>query len=66
MKDGQASRRGFFKAVVVGGATTAAAVATVVVGDRKSATATADPDAPKQTGYRETAHIQQYYRTTKV
>jgi hypothetical protein len=66
MKDEQASRRGFFKTVAIGGATAVAAVATTIVGHRKSATTTADADAPKQTGYRETAHIRQYYRTTQI
>jgi hypothetical protein len=66
MRDVQATRRGFFKAVAIGGATAVAAVATTVVGDRKSATTTAGGDAPKRTGYRETAHIRQYYRTTQV
>jgi NaMN:DMB phosphoribosyltransferase len=66
MKDVQASRRGFFKTVAIGGATAAAAVATVVVGDRKSAINSAGADTPKQTGYRETEHIRQYYRTTQV
>ena len=66
MKDVQASRRGFFKTVAIGGATAAAAVATTIVGERKTATTTAGADAPKQTGYSETAHIRQYYRTTQV
>ena len=66
MKDVQASRRGFFKTVAIGGATAAAAVATVIVGDPKSVTTSAEADEPKQAGYRETAHIQQYYRTTQV
>jgi len=66
MKDVQASRRGFFKAVAIGGATAAVAVATTVVGDRKGVTTTAGADATKQPGYRETAHIRQYYRTTQV
>jgi nitrous oxide reductase len=66
MKDLQASRRGFFKAVAIGGATAAAAVATTIVGERKAATPAAGADSSKQTGYRETAHILQYYRTTQV
>jgi hypothetical protein len=66
MKDVQASRRDFFKSVAIGGATAAAAVATVVVGERKSALTIAQADEPKQTGYRETEHIRQYYRTTQV
>jgi hypothetical protein len=66
MKDGQASRRGFFKTVAIGGATAAAAVATAIVGERKSPLTIAEADEPKQTGYRETEHIRQYYRTTQV
>lgn len=65
MRTEQPSRRGFFKAVAIGGATAAAAVATTLVGERKSATSTATTEA-KQTGYRETAHIRHYYRTTQV
>jgi hypothetical protein len=66
MKDVQASRRGFFQAVAVGGATAAALVVTTVVGERKTATPEASSEGSKQTGYRETAHIRQYYRTTQV
>ncbi len=65
-KDVQASRRGFFKTVAIGGATAAAAVATTIVGERKPVITAAAGDAPKQTGYHETAHIRQYYRTTQV
>ncbi|HQR22051.1 MAG TPA: twin-arginine translocation signal domain-containing protein [Burkholderiaceae bacterium] len=65
MKTEQPSRRGFFKAVAIGGATAAAAAATTLVGDRKIVS-TATGAAPKQTGYRETAHIRHYYRTTQV
>ena len=60
------SRRGFFKAVAISGATAAAAVATTIVGGRKAATPAAGADASTQTGYRETAHIRHYYRTTQV
>jgi len=60
------SRRGFFKAVVIGGATAAAAVATTIVGERKAVTIAAGADASTQTGYRETAHIRHYYRTTQI
>lgn len=66
MKSMQPSRRGFFKAVAIGGATAAAAVATTIVGERKATTPTAGATASVQTGYRETAHIRQYYRTTQV
>ena len=66
MKDVQASRRGFFKAVAMGGATAAAAAVTTVVGERKAATNTGVADDSTHTGYRETAHIRQYYRTTQI
>jgi 2-methylcitrate dehydratase PrpD len=66
MKTEQPSRRGFFKAVAIGGATAAAAVATTLVGERKSVTNAATAADSKQTGYRETAHIRHYYRTTQV
>jgi hypothetical protein len=59
-------RRSFFKAVAIGGATAAAAVATTMVGERRSLTATNVAEAPQPTGYRETAHIRDYYRTTQV
>lgn len=65
MNNVQPSRRGFFKAVAIGGAAAAAAVATTVVGERKALTNVgADNSTP--TGYRETAHIRHYYRTTQV
>jgi hypothetical protein len=66
MKDLQASRRSFFRTVAIGGATAVAAVATTILGERKAATSAAGADAPKQTGYRETEHIRQYYRTAQV
>ena len=66
MKDVQASRRGFFKAVAIGGATAAAAVATTIVGERKASTPASDANASTQNGYRETAHIRQYYSTTQI
>jgi hypothetical protein len=66
MKDQQASRRGFFRKVAIGGAAAVGVVATAILGQRKSATSVAGADAPKQTGYRETEHIRQYYRTTQV
>jgi len=43
----------------------AAAVATTLVGERKTVTNAATADST-QTGYRETAHIRNYYRTTQV
>jgi hypothetical protein len=66
MNNVQPSRRGFFKAVAIGGAAAAAVVATTLVGERRSATGTAVADAPKPAGYRETAHIRHYYRTTQI
>jgi hypothetical protein len=66
MRDEQASRRGFFKKVAIGGATAVGVVATTILGERRSATTVAGVDAPEQTGYRETEHIRQYYRTTQV
>lgn len=65
MDNVKAGRRGFFKAVAIGGAAAAAVVATTIVGERRSATATNVPEA-KPDGYRETAHIRHYYRTTQV
>jgi len=66
MNDKQPSRRGFFKAVAIGGATAAAAVVTTVVGERKATTNAGVAADSESTGYRETAHIRQYYRTTQV
>jgi len=66
MKDDQPSRRGFFKAVAIGGATAAVAVATTIVGERRVATDTSVADDSPRVGYRETAHIRHYYRTTQV
>lgn len=66
MDNVQPSRRGFFKAVAIGGATAAAAVATTLVGERKLLSDPAVADDSKQLGYRETAHIRHYYRTTQV
>jgi nitrous oxide reductase len=66
MKTTDPSRRGFFKTVAIGGAAAAAAVATTLVGERKTATGTAVEGASTQVGYRETAHIRHYYRTTQV
>ena len=66
MNNAKPSRRSFFKAVAIGGATAAAAMATTIVGERKAAIPAAGADASTQTGYRETAHIRHYYRTTQV
>jgi hypothetical protein len=56
------SRRNFLLAVTAGGAATAAAVVA-----QKAPTAPT-PDKSKRTGagYAESAHIRNYYRTTKV
>ena len=66
MKTAEPSRRGFFKTVAIGGAAAAAAVATTLVGERRTATGTPVADDSTRTGYRETAHIRHYYRTTQV
>jgi hypothetical protein len=66
MKNDQPSRRGFFKAVAIGGATAAAAVATTLVVERRVAKDTLVADDSTRVGYRETAHIRHYYRTTQV
>jgi len=59
-------RRGFFKTVAIGGAAAAATVATTLVGQRTTAPGTVSADDSTQAGYRETAHIRHYYRTTQV
>lgn len=66
MKSAEPSRRGFFKTVAIGGAAAAAAVATTLIGDRKTVTGAAVAEDSTQVGYRETAHIRHYYRTTQV
>ena len=66
MNSDQPSRRGFFKAVAIGGATAAAAVATTIVGERRIPTDTSVAEDSTRLGYRETAHIRHYYRTTQV
>ena len=66
MKNLEPSRRGFFKTVAIGGAAAAAAVATTLVGERKTVPGTAAAEGSPQAGYRETAHIRHYYRTTQV
>ena len=56
------SRRNFLLAVTAGGAATAVAVVA-----QKAPTATApDKSKRKGAGYAESAHIRNYYRTTKV
>jgi len=56
------SRRNFLLAVTAGGAATAVAVVT------QKAPTVAAPDKSKRVGagYAESAHIRNYYRTTKV
>jgi hypothetical protein len=66
MNNVKSNRRDFFKAVAVGGAAAAAAVATTVVGQRSAPTDAVVADPSKPVGYRETAHIRHYYRTTQV
>jgi hypothetical protein len=66
MNNVQPSRRGFFKTVAIGGATAAAAVVTTLVGARKAVTDTSVAADSTRVGYRETAHIRHYYRTTQI
>lgn len=66
MKSAEPSRRSFFKTVAVGGAAAAAAVATTLIGERKTATGASVAEDSTRAGYRETAHIRNYYRTTQV
>ena len=66
MKNVEPSRRGFFKTVAIGGAAAAATVATTLVGQRSTAPNVATNDESTRAGYRETAHIRHYYRTTQV
>ena len=55
-------RRGFLLTVGTGGVATAAAALTPV-----TSAATETPDAEgKSQGYRETTHVRDYYRTTKI
>jgi shikimate 5-dehydrogenase len=60
------SRRTFLLAVGAGGAATAAAIAAKVAPPRLGAVVEGTPDARSGKGYEETAHIRNYYRTTKV
>ncbi|MEG0820203.1 MAG: formate dehydrogenase [Burkholderiaceae bacterium] len=60
------SRRKFFSTVVVGGVATATtAIAATLVGQRIPGAAQAAEPRPAE-GYRETAHIKNYYRSTLV
>jgi len=56
------SRRNFLLAVTAGGAATAAAV----VARKAPTAATSDKSKRSGAGYAESAHIRNYYRTTKV
>jgi hypothetical protein len=60
------SRRAFFTTVAAGGAAAAAAVVTTVVGEKRLAPAAPEALAEDKTGYRETEHIRNYYRSTQV
>jgi hypothetical protein len=60
------SRRAFFTTVAAGGAATAAAVVATVVGQNQVETAALGAPVDEKVGYRETEHIRNYYRTTKV
>jgi len=63
-KNSKLSRRSFLLSVGAGGAAGAAAL---VVRNKTSAPAqTATNDKRGTRGYAETAHVQNYYRTTKV
>jgi hypothetical protein len=62
----QVGRRGFFKAAALGGAAAVAAVATTIVRDNKPTVAASEADPSVRVGYRATAHVQHYYRTTQV
>jgi hypothetical protein len=56
------SRRNFLLAVTAGGAATAA----TVLAQKAPTTAAPDKSKRKGAGYAESAHIRNYYRTTKV
>lgn len=60
------SRRAFFATVAAGGAATAAAVVATVAGQKQVEPAALGALAEEQGGYRETEHIRNYYRTTKI
>jgi len=61
-KDAKLSRRNFLLTVGAGGAATAAAV----VAGKKGAPATSQVAGHAKRGYHESAHVNNYYRTTKV
>ncbi|MEY2897607.1 MAG: hypothetical protein RL669_1876 [Pseudomonadota bacterium] len=60
------SRRAFFTTVAAGGAATAAAVVATVVGQKQIEAAAPGAIAEEKSGYRETEHIRNYYRTTQI
>ena len=57
------TRRNFLLAASLGGAGAVAAVAT---GRTKPKVASADPSAAQADGYRASAHVLKYYKTTEV
>jgi cyanate permease len=65
MKTTKTNRRNFLKAASLGGA---GAVAVVVAGKQASQPAekAAESASEQASGYRITAHIQKYYKTTEV
>ena len=65
MSTEKVSRRKFFSTVMMGGAAAAvAAVTAPTLGGRKTELVQGEPRKPE--GYRETAHIKNYYRSTLV
>ena len=62
-KNSKLSRRNFLLSVGVGGAAGAAAV---VARKAQPTTAAREASEAKSRGYQDTAHVQNYYRTTKV
>jgi hypothetical protein len=64
MKTAKTNRRNFLLAAGLGSAGVAAAV--VTAGKKTQKTAGAEPPAPQQDGYRASAHILKYYKTTEV
>lgn len=65
-KQQASSRRAFFTTVAAGGAATAAAVVATVVGQKQAESVAPGTIAEEKNGYRETEHIRNYYRTTKI
>ncbi|HVB49149.1 MAG TPA: twin-arginine translocation signal domain-containing protein [Burkholderiales bacterium] len=63
-RNSRVSRRNFLLTLGAGGAATAAAVIAKAAPERP--VATADRAGRAARGYRESAHVTRYYRTTKV